>query len=69
MSSADIWNEGSNFHEVILSRLFAILSVPACYLWMEISFSFVLERNTLMKNEVKEDGGVAVSAPAGETPH
>jgi hypothetical protein len=30
---------------------------------MEISFSIVLERNTLMKNEVKEDGRVAVSAP------
>jgi hypothetical protein len=30
---------------------------------MEISFSIVLERNTLMKNEVKEDGRAAVSAP------
>jgi hypothetical protein len=29
---------------------------------MEISFSIVLERNTLLKNEVKEDGRVPVSA-------
>jgi hypothetical protein len=31
---------------------------------MEISFSLVLERKMLMKNEVKEDGRVAVSAPS-----
>jgi hypothetical protein len=43
--------------------LFPTLSVPACCLWMEISFSIVLERKTLKKNEVKEDGRVAVSAP------
>jgi hypothetical protein len=31
---------------------------------MEISFSIVLERKTLqVKNEVNEDGSVAVSAP------
>jgi hypothetical protein len=45
------------------------LSVPACCLWMEISFSIVLERKTLKKNEVKKDGRVAVSAPIGGTPH
>jgi hypothetical protein len=38
-------------------------------LWMEISFSVVRERKTLMKNEVNEDGRVAVSAPVGGTPH
>ena len=38
------------------------LSVPACCLWMEISCSIVLQRKTLMKNEVNEDGSVAVSA-------
>jgi hypothetical protein len=30
---------------------------------MEISLAIVLERKTLMRNEVKEDGRVAVSAP------
>jgi hypothetical protein len=30
---------------------------------MEISFAIVLQRKTLTKNEVKEDGRVAVSAP------
>jgi hypothetical protein len=30
---------------------------------MENSFPIVLERKTLKKNEVKEDGRVAVSAP------
>jgi hypothetical protein len=39
------------------------LSVPACCLGIEISFSIVLERKTLKKNEVNEDGRVAVSAP------
>jgi hypothetical protein len=29
---------------------------------MEIAFAIVLERKTLLKNEVKEDGSVAVSA-------
>jgi len=29
---------------------------------MRISFSVVLKRNTLLKNEVNEDGRVAVSA-------
>jgi hypothetical protein len=29
---------------------------------MEISFSIVFQRTTLMKNEVKKDGRVAVSA-------
>jgi hypothetical protein len=36
---------------------------------MEISFFIVLQRKTLMKNEVKEDGRVAVSALVGGTPH
>jgi hypothetical protein len=36
---------------------------------MEISFSLVLERKTLRKNEVKEDGRVAVSAAVGGTSH
>ncbi len=44
-------------------RLFPILSVPACCLWMEISFANVLERKTLKKKEVNEDGRVAVSPP------
>jgi hypothetical protein len=30
---------------------------------MEISFAIVLQRKTLMKNEVNEDGSVAVSPP------
>jgi hypothetical protein len=30
---------------------------------MEISFALVLRRKTLKKNEVNEDGKVAVSAP------
>jgi hypothetical protein len=36
---------------------------------MEISFSIVLKRNTLRKNEVNADGRVAVSALVGRTPH
>jgi hypothetical protein len=52
-----------------LCRLIPILSVPACCLWMEILFFIVLQRKTLMKNEVKEDGRVAVSALVGGTPH
>ena len=52
-------------HMVLIVQygLFPNLSEPACCLRMEISFSIVLERNTLMKNEVNEDGRVAVSAP------
>src|SRR5947199_3965042 len=50
-------------------RLSPLLSVPACCLWMKISFSVVLQRKTLLKNEVKEDGRVAVSTPVGGTPH
>ena len=46
-----------------------ILSVLACCLRMEISFSIVLKRKTLRKNEVKEDGRVAVSALVRGTPH
>jgi hypothetical protein len=42
--------------------LFPTLSVPACFLWMESTFSIVLQRKTLMKNEVNEDGSVVVSA-------
>jgi hypothetical protein len=30
---------------------------------MDLSFSLVLQRKTLKKNEVNEDGRVAVSAP------
>jgi hypothetical protein len=37
------------------------LSELACCLRMEISFSIVLQRKTLMKNEVNEDGSVTVS--------
>jgi hypothetical protein len=48
---------------IVTTGLFPILSVPACCLWMEISFSIVLQRKTLMKNEVNEDGSVAVFAP------
>jgi hypothetical protein len=44
-------------------RLSPTLSVPACCLWKEISFAIVLQRKTLLKNEVNEDGSVAVSAP------
>jgi hypothetical protein len=54
---------------IIENGLIPILSVPACCLWMEISFFIVLQRKTLMKNEVKEDGRVAVSALVGGTPH
>ena len=53
----------------LISGLIPILSVPACCLWMEIYFFIVLQRKTLMKNEVNEDGRVAVSASVGGTPH
>jgi hypothetical protein len=48
---------------IISAGLILTLSVPACCLWMEISISIVLERKTLMKNEVNEDGRVAISTP------
>ena len=50
-------------YEQVTYWLFPILSVSACCLRMEILFSIVLERKTLMRNEVNEDGSVAVSAP------
>src|SRR6266566_4409850 len=58
---------GSLFYDQIIPPGFPLwlsptLSVPACCLWMEISFCIVVERKTFMKNEVKEDGSVAVSA-------
>jgi Pyruvate kinase, barrel domain len=45
------------------SRALPHIKCACLLLWMRISFSIVLQRKTLMKNEVKEDGKVAVSAP------
>jgi hypothetical protein len=48
---------------ILKTRLSPTLSVPACCKWMEILFYIVLQRKTLMKNEVNEDGRVAITTP------